>query len=97
MPHFWLGNELGLLGTLLDVIKVRFIGLVNLIMDREVIKELIQEHFTKENIITELNKLIEGSYREQVLSDYEELHQKLGGTGASKRAAQLMVKYLSNS
>ncbi len=78
------------------VIKVKYISLVNLIMDREVLNELIQKHLTKENITRELTKITKTEARETLLNDYETLYQKLGGVGASKRAAELMVKYLRN-
>lgn len=79
------------------VVKVDFASLVNLIMNKEVVKELIQYDFNKENLTKELDNILDEKHREQILSDYEELHQKLGGKGASKRAAKLMVRYLSNS
>jgi lipid-A-disaccharide synthase len=79
------------------VILVKFISLVNLIMDREVCKELIQKEFNKSNLSDELNKILSVEGREKMLKDYEELHQKLGGQGASKRAAQLMVGYLQSN
>jgi lipid-A-disaccharide synthase len=76
------------------VIKTRFISLVNLIMNKEVVKELIQEELTTANLIYELTKITTGETRSKMLSEYEILHQKLGGIGASKRAAALMVAYL---
>ncbi len=79
------------------VVKVDYASLVNLIMNKEVVKELIQFDFNRENLVKELNLILDESNRKRILSDYDELHQKLGGKGASKRAAELMVKYLSNS
>lgn len=78
----------------LMVIKVKYISLVNLIMNRESVKELIQKELTTINLTNELTKIITGDARKTMLNDYEELHQKLGGIGASKRAAELIVSYL---
>lgn len=74
--------------------NIQFISLVNLIMDREVVKELIQYDLTYENIKHELNLILNTSKRQQVLNDYEELVHKLGGVGASERTATLMVNDL---
>lgn len=75
--------------------NIRFISLVNLIMDKEVVKELIQYDLTYENIKHELNLILNTPKREQVLEDYNHLHDKLGGVGASERTADLIVKDLS--
>ena len=77
------------------VIKVKFISLVNLIMNKEIVKELIQRELNTTNLTNELNKIITPETRKSMLNNYEELHQKLGGIGASKRAAKLIVGYLS--
>ena len=77
------------------VIKTKYISLVNLIMDKEAVKELIQNELNTENLMTELTKIIDGNTRTKMLSDYEELHQKLGGIGASKRAAELIIGFLN--
>lgn len=76
------------------VVKVRFIALVNLIMDREVVTELIQGDLTEANLVKELNDLLDPVARQEMLSDYHELHDKLGGPGASDNAAGLMIQYL---
>lgn len=76
------------------VIKVKFISLVNLIMNKEISKELIQKELNTINLINELNKIVIPKTREIMLNSYEELHQKLGGIGASKRTAELIVRYL---
>lgn len=76
------------------VIKVKYISLVNLIMGKEIVKELIQKELNTINLTKELNKVITPKTRKVMLSDYEKLHQKLGGIGASKRAAKLIVGYL---
>lgn len=59
-------------------------------MDKEVVKELIQEDLNSKNLKIELNKIIQGESRTQILEEYNLLEQKLGGTGASKKTAQLI-------
>lgn len=76
--------------------NIRFISLVNLIMDEEVVKELIQYDLTYENIKRELNLILNSPKRDKILQDYEELYHKLGGIGASERTANLIVKDLKN-
>ena len=73
------------------IITLKYISLVNLIMDREVVKELIQNDFNKRNLKKELTKILDDSYREQLFLDYFELEKKLGGKGASKKVAQQIV------
>lgn len=73
------------------LIKVKFISLVNLVMDKEVVKELIQGDMTEENITEELGLLLHDSKRQlQLLEDYEDLKDKLGNAGASSRAAEVI-------
>lgn len=72
------------------IITLKYISLVNLIMDKEVVKELIQEDLNSKNLKIELNKIIQGESRIQILEEYNLLEQKLGGTGASKKTAQLI-------
>lgn len=70
--------------------NIKYISLVNLIMDREVVKELIQSELNTENLVKELN-LILGKNRQKMLSDYEILRKKLGGKGASENAAKIIT------
>ena len=77
------------------IINVKYISLVNLIMDREVVTELIQNELNTKNLITELNKLLNESTRKELLKEYDLLHNNLGGIGASKRTAELMFKALN--
>lgn len=74
--------------------NIRFISLVNLIMDKEVVKELIQYELTYENIKHELNLILNTPKRDQILKDYNELYNKLGGIGASERTANMIVNDL---
>ncbi len=77
------------------MIKVKFISLVNLIMDREVVKELIQGDLNEDNLVKELDQLLHNGKRQrQLLEDYEELKDKLGNVGASEKAAELIVESL---
>jgi lipid-A-disaccharide synthase len=77
-----------------QLIKVKYISLVNLIMDKEIVKELIQNELNESNLKIELDKLLNASVRDKIMQDYAELKQKLGGAGASKNAAGLMIGYL---
>ncbi len=76
------------------IITLKFISLVNLIMDEEVVTELIQEDCNSERIGEELNKILDVKYRQDLLKKYSILETKLGGIGASEKTAQLIVKDL---
>lgn len=73
------------------IITLKFISLVNLIMDQEVVKELIQGDLNNYKLKKELSNILTSPKREELLKDYELLQQKLGGKGASKKTAQLIV------
>lgn len=78
------------------LVKVRFISLVNLIADREVVKELIQEKAQLEIVLTELTQLMEDeAYRQEMLSEYQRIYSILDTGSASENAARLMVGYLN--
>lgn len=75
------------------LVDVKYISLPNLIMDKPVVKELIQNDFSVKNISEELEKLLNDKvYRQRILNDYTELTKQLGGQGASKRLAIELVK-----
>jgi lipid-A-disaccharide synthase len=74
------------------IVTLKYISLVNLIMDKEVVTELIQDNCTSKNIKIELQKLLEPNSRKQVLENYNELEKQLGGSGASEKTAKLIVK-----
>ena len=74
------------------VVNIKYISLVNLIMDKEIVKELIQDDFTVENLVLELKKVIEN--QAIIKKEYDILRGVLGNEGASERAAALMIKYL---
>jgi len=77
-----------------QLVKVKYISLVNLIMDKEIVKELIQRELNESNLKLELDKLLDPETRKKIKSDYAELILKLGGAGASKKTASLMIGYL---
>lgn len=78
------------------LIKVNYISLVNLIMNKEVVKELIQGELTPKNIIAELQPLMENDSpkRVELLKAYQELEELLGGGGASEKTATLLLKHI---
>lgn len=73
------------------LVKVDYISLVNLIMEQEIVKELIQNELTSVNIVSELEQFTTEK-RAQIQEQYDELERKLGGGGASARTAQLMIE-----
>lgn len=73
------------------IITLKFISLVNLIMDKEVVTELIQNDFNTTKLERELKKILNEANRQQLFLDYYELEQKLGGKGASMNTAELIV------
>lgn len=77
------------------IITLKYISLVNLIMDKEVVKELIQSAFNSKNLKVELQKILSEDIRKQMFLDYFELEQKLGGNGASLKTAQLIYDKIS--
>jgi lipid-A-disaccharide synthase len=76
------------------IITLKYISLVNLIMDREVVKELIQEELNSKNLKVELAKILHPENRNQLSIAYANLKQSLGGEGASKKTAELIVNSL---
>ncbi|SDR89290.1 lipid-A-disaccharide synthase [Formosa sp. Hel1_31_208] len=73
------------------IITLKFISLVNLIMDREVVTELIQGDLNTKRLKKELVKILDENERKTLFMDYYELEKKLGGKGASLKAAKLIV------
>ncbi len=74
------------------ILTLDYISLVNLIMDREVVKELIQNDLNTKNLKRELSKIVEGPDRKSQLKAYQILEQKLGGQGASIKTATLITE-----
>jgi len=78
------------------LVNIKFISLVNLIMDRKVVTELIQEDCNTKNITERLNGILSGAERGQMLTDYKALSEKMGNAGASERTAKLIFQYFEN-
>lgn len=77
------------------VLTVKYISLVNLIADREVVKELVADDMTVANVQKELGNMIgKKEYRERMLAGYDSMAERLGATGAPKHAAREMWKLL---
>lgn len=74
------------------IVTLKYISLVNLIMDKEVVAELIQSDCTTKRINEELNKAMEPNHLKTLLRDYDLLEEKLGGVGASEKTAKLIVQ-----
>lgn len=84
---FWLATKL---------IKVKYISLVNLIMDKPVVKELIQDDLNLKNLELELHKLLNNqNHLREMKQDYQTLWQKLGQKGASEIAAREIIALAS--
>jgi lipid-A-disaccharide synthase len=80
------------------IVSIRVFSLVNLIMRKEVVRELIQFLLTEENLFKELSSILPGGEgREKMLEEYKALQKKLGPAGASVRIATEMVKSLTKS
>ena len=77
------------------VLNVRWVSLVNLVADHEVVTELVAEKFSIHNIRHELESILpEGSKRQIMLDNYKEVHSRLGDSHAARQAAELMVRFL---
>lgn len=79
------------------IITLKFISLVNLIMNKEVVTELIQDNFNKKNLSNSLHKILDENHRKKLFLAYYELEKKLGGKGASKKVATEIIATLKNT
>jgi lipid-A-disaccharide synthase len=79
------------------LIKIQFIGLPNLIMQKLIVKELIQNDLNTENLNAELAKLLDKNHVDVMKHNYNELRQRLGGQGASARAAEYITQLTTTS
>ncbi|MCC6384626.1 MAG: lipid-A-disaccharide synthase [Bacteroidia bacterium] len=78
-----------------QLIKVSYISLVNLIMNKRVVNELIQSEMNEQVMQQELGRLLNDlSYRDQMLNEFEQLKIKLGSAGASERAAHVIIEVM---
>lgn len=73
------------------LVNLKFISLVNLIMDKEVVVELIQDDFNQKRLKLELQKILDEKTRQEIFMNYFELEKLLGGKGASDRIAKLIT------
>ncbi len=88
MINYWIARLL---------VHVKFISLVNLILDKEVVKELIQSGFSERNLLDELRDLLENKEkRQKIKKEYALLKTKLGNRGASEKAAAVIADVLKN-
>lgn len=78
------------------VISLKYISLVNLIMDAPVVTELIQGELNTRNLKVELDKLLDPAYRDKLQRDYQALRERLGNQGASRRTAQAIYDSLQD-
>ncbi|NTW32768.1 MAG: lipid-A-disaccharide synthase, partial [Bacteroidetes bacterium] len=76
------------------LVKIKYISLVNLIMNKEVVKELIQSDFNINSLTIELSKILNNKKREEIITEYRELKKMLGGSGASTKTAEFIFKDL---
>ena len=79
------------------LLKVKYVSLVNLVADREVVRELVADTFTEENLQRELHAILDGPARQRMLDGYREVWQRLGKENAPKNAARLMIKILAGA
>ena len=76
------------------ILKVRFISLVNLIADREVVSELVADSFSVDNIRHQLDSILNGPRRQQMLEGYDDVWRRLGNENAPQCAAATMTRLL---
>ena len=86
----WISYQIGK-----QVVKLDYISLVNLIMDKEVVTELIQNNFNTKRLKVELSRILDEYERTKFFINYYELEKKLGGKGASKKTAESIFKAIS--
>lgn len=83
---YWIAKQL---------IKIKYISLVNLISDKPLVTELIQDELDRENLVLHLERLLNPVHREYINNEYASLIDLLGNVGASQRCAQLMIDKLT--
>ena len=75
--------------------NLKYISLVNLILDKKAVTELIQNDCSVMNLELEIKKILKGKFREEMIEDYNKLENSLGKTGASKKTAKLITESLN--
>ena len=73
------------------MVTTKFISLVNIIMDKLVVKELIQSGLNKKNLLSALTSILDNTEREKILNNYKQLKSRLGEKGASDKVANLII------
>ncbi|MFD2543411.1 lipid-A-disaccharide synthase [Lacinutrix gracilariae] len=86
----WLSYQIGK-----RIITLKFISLVNLIMNKEVVTELIQNDFNTKRLKAELDTILDEYQRTKFFINYYELEKKLGGRGASEKTAKLIYNSIT--
>lgn len=77
------------------ILRIKYISLVNLILNKESVKELLQNNMTEDNIVKELSKIIPGGENEAIIkTDYQELYKKLNNPNIYKNIAESVVNFL---
>ena len=84
--NYWIGKK---------IVKLKHISLVNLILDRTAVTELIQEDCRVENLVEHLENLMKKNRLNKIQKDYQELKKQLGGPGASEKTAAFIFKSLA--
>lgn len=79
------------------LVDIKYISLVNLISDKEIVTELLQDDLTVTNMVTELNLILASEKRAQMQNEYAELRALLGGVGASERVADSIFRDLNDA
>jgi lipid-A-disaccharide synthase len=85
---YWIGKK---------VIKLKYISLVNLILEKEAVVELIQNDCTYEKLVVELETLLQKNSLEKMNQNYIILKEKIGGSGASEKTAKLIFNSIRNN
>lgn len=75
--------------------RIKYIALPNLILNKPIVKELIQNDLTSENLKQELHKILSGTVRDEMLKEYDHLIKILGDSGASKKVAELIYTHIN--
>ena len=79
-----------------NILKIKYISLANLIIDKPAFKEYLQEYFTSDILLREVRRILEDErYRKGMLADYDAIRAKLGGTGASRAVAAAMIREIN--